>query len=145
MEYFKIPTSQWSISFPSISQRYVLIYPRYSVECVWARNYNNRKVEGRALEMKEEKRDGLSRSVFYNMNNVTWFFCFFGAEKGLLQGQARRMGGSCSPNPELLKGFEQSNFKGKVREGSLRVSDQPVQNPLIVWCWSNREVNIINP
>lgn len=39
-----------------------------------------------------------------------------GAEKGLLQGQARRTRGACPPNPELLKGFQQSIFKGKVRE-----------------------------
>lgn len=28
-------------------------------------------------------------------------FCFFGAEKGSLRGQARRMGGLCSEPPEL--------------------------------------------
>ena len=41
----------------------------------------------------------------------------FGAEKGLLQGQAKSRVG-CTPQiPELPEGFQQSIFKGKVREG----------------------------
>ena len=34
----------------------------------------------------------------------------FGAQKGLLQGQARRMGDLCPPKPNLPKGFQQSAF-----------------------------------
>jgi len=41
----------------------------------------------------------------------------FGAQKGLLQGHSRRMGGSCPPRPHTLLGFQQSIFKGKVRGG----------------------------
>ena len=33
-----------------------------------------------------------------------------GAQKGLLQGQARRMGDLCPPQPKLPKGFQQSAF-----------------------------------
>ena len=33
-----------------------------------------------------------------------------GAEKGLLQGRARRMGGLCPPNPELPEVFQQNFF-----------------------------------
>ena len=40
----------------------------------------------------------------------------FGAEKRLLQGHMRRKSGSCPPNPELPKEFQQSIFKGQVRE-----------------------------
>ena len=35
------------------------------------------------------------------------------------------------PDPELPEGFQQSLFKGKVREGSLRVHEQLVHNSLI--------------
>ena len=41
----------------------------------------------------------------------------FGVEKGLLQGCARRQVALAPWNPELLKGFQQSILKGKVREG----------------------------
>ena len=39
-----------------------------------------------------------------------------GPEKGLLQGH-ERTGGSCSPNPNLSEGFQQSIFKSKMKEG----------------------------
>ena len=39
-----------------------------------------------------------------------------GAEKDLLQGHAGRKGGSYPKSPELLEGFQQSTFKGEVRE-----------------------------
>ena len=55
----------------------------------------------------------------------------FGAEKGLLQGQARRIGGLCPKNPKLPKGFQQSIFKDQVREGYPRVWDQFMYNSLI--------------
>ena len=42
----------------------------------------------------------------------------FGTENScLLQGHARRTDGSCPQTPELPKGFQQSIFKGQVREG----------------------------
>ena len=41
----------------------------------------------------------------------------FGAEKGLLQGHARRTGGLYPKNPELPKEFQQSIFKDNVRDG----------------------------
>ena len=37
----------------------------------------------------------------------------FGAQKGLLQGHARRMGGSFSKKPELLQGFNKALLKAK--------------------------------
>lgn len=47
----------------------------------------------------------------------------FGAEKGRLQDQGRRMGSSCSKRPELLDGFQERVFKGKFgREDSRRVT-----------------------
>ena len=57
-----------------------------------------------------------------------------GAEKVLLQGHARRTGGSCLKNPDLPKGFQQSIFKGQVRDGRPRVCDQLVHNSL-TGCW----------
>ena len=44
----------------------------------------------------------------------------FGAEKGLLQGQARRMGGSCSKNPELPDGFWGEVFNRQNLGGGLQ-------------------------
>ena len=41
----------------------------------------------------------------------TWTF---GAEEGLLQGQARRMGGSCSKNPNSLMGFGEKFLEAKL-------------------------------
>ena len=41
----------------------------------------------------------------------------FGAEKGLLQGHARSWVAHAPENPKLLKGCQQSNFKGKARKG----------------------------
>ena len=41
----------------------------------------------------------------------------FGAEKGLLQGQARRWVAHAPENPKVSEGFQQSTSKGKVREG----------------------------
>ena len=40
----------------------------------------------------------------------------FGAEKGLLQGQARRWVAHVLKSPELSEGFRQSIFKSQVRE-----------------------------
>ena len=40
-----------------------------------------------------------------------------GTEEGLLQGHERKTGGSCSANPNLSEGFQQSIFKSKMREG----------------------------
>ena len=34
-----------------------------------------------------------------------------------IAGPCKEMDGLCSPNPDLSKGFQQSAFKGKVREG----------------------------
>ena len=55
----------------------------------------------------------------------------FRAEKGLLQGHARRTGGSCPKSPQLLKGFRQSTFKGQVSGEGHGVCDQLVHNSLI--------------
>ena len=41
-----------------------------------------------------------------------------------------RTGGLCFKNPKLPEGFQQSNFKGQVREGGRRVCDQLVHNSL---------------
>ena len=54
----------------------------------------------------------------------------FGAEKGLLQGHARRCVAHALKSPEFPEGFQQSIVKGKVREGACRVCDQLVHNPL---------------
>ena len=55
----------------------------------------------------------------------------FGVEKGLLQGAARRMGGSCPKNSKLPRRFQESIFKGQVKEGLSRICDQLMQNSLI--------------
>ena len=54
----------------------------------------------------------------------------FGAEKGLLQGHARRRLAHAPQNPELSEGFQQSIFKGQVREGDGRVCDRFMHNSL---------------
>ena len=41
------------------------------------------------------------------------------------------MGGSYPKYPELLEEFQQSIFKGKVREGCLRICDWLVHNSLV--------------
>ena len=41
----------------------------------------------------------------------------FGAEKGILQGHARRWVAQGPPNPELPVSFQQNTFIGNVREG----------------------------
>ena len=46
----------------------------------------------------------------------------FGAEKGLLQDQARRMGGSCSKTLNSL-GFQGEAFIGKIWGEGCRVCD----------------------
>ena len=43
----------------------------------------------------------------------------FGAEKGLLQGHARKQVTQAPKAPEVPKGFWQSIFKGQVREGGV--------------------------
>ena len=45
----------------------------------------------------------------------------FWAKKGLLQERIRRTGGLCSKNPKLPENFQQSIFKGQVRERNPRV------------------------
>ena len=60
--------------------------------------------------MQEEN---LSRSAFYNVNNVTSLF--FGAEK-FIAGSSKENGGVHAPtNLELTRGFKQSIFKGQGR------------------------------
>ena len=57
-----------------------------------------------------------------------------GAEKGLLQSRARKKGVLCSKNPELPERFQQSIFKGQLREGHLRSHDQLVQfSDWLIW------------
>ena len=53
-----------------------------------------------------------------------------GAEKGSLQGHARRMGGSCPKGTQTLMGFSKVFLK-TVRERCPRVCDWLVQNSLI--------------
>ena len=69
----------------------------------------------------------------------------FGEDNSLLQGHARRTGSLCSKPPKLLEVFQQSIFKGQVREGHPRLCDQLIQNSLVdfeVIAWL---VNMINP
>ena len=47
----------------------------------------------------------------------------FGAVKDLLQGQARRMGDSCSKTPKLPDGFQGEVFIGKIWGEGYRVCD----------------------
>ena len=51
------------------------------------------------------------------------------AEKGFLQAM-QGDSGSCPSKPKLFKGFQQSIFKGQVREGGDRVCDQLVHSSL---------------
>ena len=55
----------------------------------------------------------------------------FGAEKGLLQGHARRRVAPALKSPELPKGFQQSTFQSQVEEGARGICDQLVHNSLI--------------
>ena len=55
----------------------------------------------------------------------------FGTKEVLLQGQAKRAEQLMLKRPELLDGFQRSNFNGKVREWSRKVCDQLVHNFLI--------------
>ena len=55
----------------------------------------------------------------------------FGAEKGLLQGHARRRVAPALKSPELPKGFQQSTFQSQVEEGAHGICDQLVHNSLI--------------
>ena len=57
----------------------------------------------------------------------------FGAEKGLLQGHARRRVAPALKSPELPKGFQQSTFQSQVEEGAHGICDQLVHNSLIGW------------
>ena len=34
-----------------------------------------------------------------------------------IAGACKKTGGLCPPNPKVLEGFQQSSYKGKVREG----------------------------
>ena len=60
----------------------------------------------------------------------------FGEEKCLLQGHASRTLGLYSKSPKCNEGFQQSIFKGQMKEGQPRVCDQLVHNSLIGWWWS---------
>ena len=53
-----------------------------------------------------------------------------GAEKGLLQGHAKRWVAPALKSPELPKGFQQSTFQSQVKEGAHRICDQLVHNSL---------------
>ena len=53
----------------------------------------------------------------------------FGAEKGLLQGHARGGGWLVPRKPQIPEGFQQSTFKGKVREGRGWLLETS-------WCWN---------
>ena len=52
------------------------------------------------------------------------------AEKGLLQGQARRWAARVLKSPELPEAFRQSTFKSHQREEGLRVCDRLVYGSL---------------
>ena len=47
------------------------------------------------------------------------------------EGARQESGAASAQNPELPNGFQQSIFKGKVREGDCRVCDQLVYNSLV--------------
>ena len=47
----------------------------------------------------------------------------FGTEKGLLKGQARRMGIVHAQNPQTLGWFSGENFLGKIWDEGCRVCD----------------------
>ena len=53
------------------------------------------------------------------------------AEKGLLQGQARRWAACALKSPELPEAFQQSTFKSQQREEGLRVRDRLEYRSLI--------------
>ena len=55
----------------------------------------------------------------------------FRAEKGLSQGHARRQVARVPQTPKLPEGFQQSVFKGQVREGGRRVRDQLLYGSLV--------------
>ena len=57
----------------------------------------------------------------------------FGAEKGLLQGHARRQVAHALKTGNS-GGFQQSIFKSQVREGGCRVCDHLMHNSLIGCC-----------
>ena len=57
--------------------------------------------------------------------------CQFGAEKGLLQGQARRTGGSCTKKPKLPDAFMRRSFLGKVWDEDCRLCD--FSSDWLVW------------
>ena len=68
----------------------------------------------------------------------------FGEDKSLLQGHARRTSSLCSETPKLLEVFQQSIFKGQVREEHPRLCDQLMQNSLVDFEVIGWLVNMIN-
>ena len=52
------------------------------------------------------------------------------SKEKFIEGPCKERGGLCPQNPKRLKGFQQSTFKGKVREGHLWLWQ-------ISWCWNS--------
>ena len=83
--------------------------------------------------------DGISFHLFVSSVSFFFFFLFsffFGGEKGLLQGQARRMGVSCSKTLNSPMVFREKFLIGKIWDESCRVCDFL----LIGWWWGKRAV-----
>ena len=62
----------------------------------------------------------------------------FGAQKGLLNSHSRRMGGSCSKDPNSLMVFRETFFIGKIWGEGCRVHDVLPMG----WQWGNRDLVI---
>ena len=62
---------------------------------------------------------------------VGFFFFFFLEEREVYCRAVQGEWGLMPPNPELPEGFQQSIFKGKVREEGCRVCSQLVHSSLI--------------
>lgn len=65
----------------------------------------------------------------------------FWAKKGLLQERIRRTGGLCSKNPKLPEKFQQSTFKGQVRERNPRVWNLSTAEIIYFLCCISRHAN----
>lgn len=65
----------------------------------------------------------------------------FWANKGLLQEHRRRTGGLCSQNPKLPEKFQQSIFKGQVRERNPRVWNLSTAEIIYFLCCTSRHAN----
>lgn len=65
----------------------------------------------------------------------------FWAKKGLLQEHIRRTGGLCSKTPKLPERFQQSIFKGQIRERNPRVCNLSTAEIIYFLCCTSRHAN----